>query len=50
MIIKSFVTLGLIYQVDNLFALDFPGPIKENMIELNMSKEAKIGPDNNTFR
>ena len=50
MIIKSFVTLGFMTTVDNLFIMNFPKEIIKNAITLNQSGSLKLGEDHNTFQ
>lgn len=49
-IVKSYVTIGFILKIDNLFSDNFPVEIKENAAKLNKSKKLVIGEDMNTFR
>jgi len=46
MIIKSFVALGFVIQIDNMFSENFPEEIKSTSKDL----ELKIGKDQNTFK
>lgn len=46
MIIKSFVALGFVIQIDNMFSENFPEEIKSTANDL----ELQIGKDQNTFK
>lgn len=46
MIIKSFVALGFVIQIDNMFSENFPEEIKSTSRDL----ELQIGKDQNTFK
>jgi len=46
MIIKSFVALGFVIQIDNMFSENFPEEIKSTSKDL----ELQIGKDQNTFK
>ena len=48
MVIKGFVTLGLITRLDDMFAASFPGELKENAEALSDSGVLKMEQDNNT--
>lgn len=48
MVIKGFVTLGLITRVDDMFASNFPGEMKNNAEALSDSGQLKMQQDNNT--
>ena len=48
MIIKGFVTLGLITRLDDMFAASFPEAIKENAETLNDMDLLKMSEDNNS--
>ena len=46
MIIKSFVALGFVIQVDNMFSENFPDEIKNTAMDLELT----IGKDQNTLK
>lgn len=48
-ITKSFVTIGFIMNIDNMFASTLPKEIKDNQVALN-KKKIPIGKDYNSYR
>ena len=48
MVIKGFVTLGLITRLDDMFAAGFPQAVKDNANALDESGIMKMEQDNNT--
>ena len=48
-IIKSYVTIGFILNIDNMFTGNFPQEVKQNAEKVNDSKVLKMGTDYNTF-
>ena len=50
MIIKTFVTLGLVSSIDNMFTGNLPQAIKDNAAKLNSSGSLRMSEDRNTFK
>mmetsp|Transcript_3149 Transcript_3149/g.4805 ORF Transcript_3149/g.4805 Transcript_3149/m.4805 type:complete len:86 (-) Transcript_3149:53-310(-) len=50
MIIKSYVILGFLGTVDNIFVTSLPAEVKANAVNLNKSGLLKMGPDHNSFK
>jgi len=46
MIIKSFVALGFVIKIDDMFSENFPNEIKNTAADLRLT----IGKDQNTFK
>jgi len=49
MVVKTYVALGFLINIDNLFCKTLPPDIQENANKLNKSGLLKIGIDNNTY-